>query len=327
VAVDVRVHRLQGLPRSSPRREAEGPTRDADPVHVGWTVGATEGTDPAATAEMTTVHLAGELGDGAVPVTIAAGQYETTVGDLDTNLGRAIAAVDRAAELGAALLVLPEYGLSGFSFDWCRAGAPGGGTSLPDARLTRLAAHAEDRSIAVIIGELERSERGLYSSSFTLARGEVVAAYRKIQTTAAEEDCGLVAGDRRSACVTLPAIPVPVASMVCFEHGFPELALALACDGAGLLAISSEIRDGFQYLRDLRTRARAQDNGVYVVAANAVGRGNCGESLIVDPRGEVLARASSTGTDVVTAELDPELIAEQRRREPVLARRRPELYA
>jgi 5-aminopentanamidase len=260
------------------------------------------------------------------PATIAAGQYETVVGDLDGNLERAMASVDRAAELGARLLVLPEYGLSGFSFDWCREGAPGGGTTLPDARLERLAVHAAGRSVSVIVGELERSELGLHSSSFTLARGQVVASYRKIQTTATEEASGIVAGDRRSACVELPDVPVPVATMVCFEHGFPELALALARDGAGLIAISSEIRDGFQYLRDLRTRARAQDNGVYVVAANAVGRGNCGESMIVDPRGEVLVRASGTSEDVVTATLDPELIAEQRRREPVLARRRPDLY-
>jgi predicted amidohydrolase len=267
------------------------------------------------------------LGDGSVPVTIAAGQYETTVGDLDANLDRAMAAVDRAAELGASLLVLPEYGLSGFSFEWCRAGAPGGATTLPDDRVDRLAAHAAQRDLTVILGELERSEQGLHSSSITLAGGEVVAVYRKVQTTAAEEDCGLVAGDRRSTCLTLPGLPVPVATMVCFEHGFPELALALARDGAGLLAISSEIRDGFQYLRDLRTRARAQDNGAYVVAANTVGRGNCGESMIVDPRGEVIARASSTDADVVTAVLDPDLIAEQRRREPVLARRRPDLYA
>jgi predicted amidohydrolase len=262
-----------------------------------------------------------------MPVTIAAGQYETTVGDLDANLARALETVDRAAELGATLLVLPEYGLSGFRFDWCRAGAPGGGTTLPDPRVERLAAHAADRGLSVILGELERSEQGLHSSSFALADGEVVAVYRKVQTTAKEEGCGLVAGDRRSACLRLPGLPVPVASMICFEHGFPELALALALDGAGVLAISSEIRDGFQYLRDLRTRARAQDNGAYVVAANAVGRGNCGESMIVDPRGEVLARASGTHADVVTAVLDPELIAEQRRREPVLVRRRPDLYA
>jgi predicted amidohydrolase len=262
-----------------------------------------------------------------VPVTIAAGQYETTVGDLDVNLERAVAAVDRAAELGATLLVLPEYGLSGFSFDWCRAGAPGGATTLPNARVDHLAAHAAERELAVIVGELERGEHGLHSSSITLAGGEVVAVYRKVQTTAKEEDCGLVAGDRRSACLTLPGLPVPVATMICFEHGFPELALALARDGAGVLAISSEIRDGYQYLRDLRTRARAQDNGTYVIAANAVGRGNCGESMIVDPRGEVLARASSTHADVVTAVLDPDLIADQRRREPVLTRRRPDLYA
>jgi 5-aminopentanamidase len=260
------------------------------------------------------------------PATIAAGQYETVVGDLDGNLERAMACVDRAAELGARLVVLPEYGLSGFTFDWCTEGAPGGATTLPDRRLDQLAEHAAERSISVVIGELERSGIGLHSSSFTLARGEVVAAYRKVHTTPREEAAGIVAGDRRSDCLDLPGLPVPVASMICFEHGFPELALALARDGAGLLAISSEIADGFQYLRDLRTRARAQDNSLYVVAANAVGRGNCGESMIVDPRGEVLVRASRREADVVTARLDPELIAEQRRREPVLALRRPELY-
>lgn len=258
---------------------------------------------------------------------IAAAQYETAVGGLDVNLERAVAAIDRAAEAGARLVVLPEYGLSGFSLDWCRAGAPGGGTTLPDTRLDRLARHAQQRSLSVVIGELERSEHGLHSSSFTLAEGRVIAAYRKIQTTVAEEEAGIVAGERRSTCTSLPGVPVPVAAMVCFEHGFPELALALARDGAGLLVISSAIRDGFQYLRDLRTRARAQDNGAYVIAANTVGGGYCGESLIVDPRGEVLARASAEHADVVVAELDPGLIAQQRQREPVIARRRPEFYA
>lgn len=260
-------------------------------------------------------------------VRIAAGQYETVVGDPSANLARAVEMVRRAADEGARLLVLPEYGLSGCDLDWFRRGAPGGGTTLPDGRIDELAGVADEHDVSVVLGELERSPQGLHSSSFMLSRGGVVSSYRKAHTTEAEEAAGLVPGDRRSETVELPGVPVPVASLICFEHGFPELALALALDGAGLLAMSSEIRSGFQYLRNLRSRARAQDNGVYVVAANAVGRGNCGESLVIDPRGEVLVRGSATEADVVVADLDPQLIATQRRREPVLQRRRPELYA
>ena len=149
--------------------------------------------------------------------------------------------------------------------------------------------------------------------------------HRKPHLPDGEWLAGIKAGDAPATPVSLQGIPVPVAPMICFEHGFPEIALDLALAGAGVIAISSAIQVGTQYLRNLRSRARAQDNGCYVVAANAVGEGYCGESMIVDPRGDVIVRASSTDPDLIVAELDPQLIAEQRRMEPVLQLRRPEL--
>ena len=97
----------------------------------------------------------------------------------------------------------------------------------------------------------------------------------------------------------------PSAPIVCFEHGFPELALDLALAGADLLAISSAIRRGTEHFRELRSRARAQDNACYVVAANAVGGPYCGASMIIDPLGAVLGYAGvlrRRGVDVAVVD-------------------------
>jgi predicted amidohydrolase len=186
---------------------------------------------------------------------------------------------------------------------------------------------AAELDLTVVFNDLERAGDRLYSSSFVVAGGSLVGRHRKTIVTTGEDAAGVSRGDRASTPLRTPHVPVAVGPMVCFEHGFPEIAMHLALAGAGLLAISSAISSGTEYLRNLRTRARAQDNGCYAVAANAIGDGYCGESMIVDPRGDVLVRASADRPEVIVATLDPALIEEERRKEPVLALRRPELHA
>jgi omega-amidase len=65
---------------------------------------------------------------------------------------------------------------------------------------------------------------------------------------------------------------------------------------------------------------------MFVVACNLSGSEFCGRSLITDPRGEVLAEAGS-GEEVLMADLDLDSIEEERKREPALRMRRPELYS
>jgi len=256
---------------------------------------------------------------------VAAAQFAAPVGELDQNLRNALEAVEAAAELGARLVVLPEYSISGYDADWVRSGAPGGGSEATGDVVAAMAELSARRSLTVVLNDLERSGAHLYSASFVIAHGDVACRHRKTILTEAETLAGLTPGDSAASPVEVTALPVPVAPLICFEHGFPEIAMDLALAGAGVIAISSAIRTGTEYLRNLRTRARAQDNGCYVVAANAVGGSYCGESMIVDPRGDVVARASSTDPEVVVAEVDVAVIDEQRRREPVLRLRRPEL--
>jgi predicted amidohydrolase len=258
---------------------------------------------------------------------VAAAQFAPIPRRTSRNLAVATELIREAAARGARLVVLPEYCLSGYDADWFKAGAPGGGSTIPGPSIDALARVGAEAGVAVVVGDLERAEGRLFSTSVILAAGRLVSTHRKITITSSEEAVGIVAGDAPAQPVALPGVCLPVAPLICFEHGFPEIALDLALAGAGILAISSMIRVGYEYLRNLRTRARAQDNGMYVVAANAAGEGYCGESMIVDPRGDVLVRASTSTAEVITATVSAALVAHQRRVEPVLARRRPELRA
>lgn len=256
---------------------------------------------------------------------VAAAQFESPVGEVERNLKSALDAVETAADMGARVVVLPEYCVSGYEGEWIRAGAPGGGIDVQGGVVKALAEAASRRTLTIVFNDLERSEGRLHSTSFVLSRGELAGCHRKVVLTDGEKGAGICAGDSAATPVVTPDLPVPLAPLICFEHGFPEIAMDLALAGTGVIAISSAIQTGTEYLRNLRTRARAQDNGCYVVAANAVGGGYCGESMIVDPRGDVVARAAATLPEVIVAELHMTMIEEQRQREPVLRLRRPEL--
>jgi predicted amidohydrolase len=69
-------------------------------------------------------------------------------------------------------------------------------------------------------------------------------------------------------------------------------------------------------------RARAMENVSYVVYVNTVGQydglGFFGGSFIVDPLGEVIAKAKYYEEDVVVAEIDPNLVDNFRSIRPIL---------
>ena len=79
-------------------------------------------------------------------------------------------------------------------------------------------------------------------------------------------------------------------------------------------------------------RARAIENGCYIIAAAQVGRHNntervsFGNSLIVSPWGEVLARMDGVSEGYVCATLDPAVVQQSRADMPTKHHRRPDLY-
>jgi predicted amidohydrolase len=94
---------------------------------------------------------------------------------------------------------------------------------------------------------------------------------------------------------------------ICYEIRFPEVMRTLALEGAELIALPTNWPVQASILADHFTRVRAAENFVYLLVSN---RGDAehgidflGDSQVVDPMGEVLAKAESE-QDLLVVDVD-----------------------
>ena len=127
--------------------------------------------------------------------------------------------------------------------------------------------------------------------------------------------------------------PVVVGLSVCYDIRFPEVYRLMALAGATVVAVPAAFTSTTGPAHwELLLRARAVEDQVFVIAAGQVGAlpegmPRChGHSMIVDPWGTVLAERDEPGPGLVVADLDLAVLADVRRRVPVLANRRPDAY-
>lgn len=129
---------------------------------------------------------------------------------------------------------------------------------------------------------------------------------------------------------TLTVVPTPMASIglsVCYDIRFPELYRKLVEQGAECVLIPSAFTaiTGKAHFEVLM-RARAIENAVYTIAAcqggkHDSGRETFGQSMVVNPWGEVVARLAQ-GEGVLLAAIDREAVHRVRREMPVHQQRR-----
>lgn len=257
---------------------------------------------------------------------VAALQLGSRPGELAANREHLARAVRELGD-GMDLVVAPELASTGYDLELIRRRGPELAEPLDGPTVELTAELAAETGATIVVGMLERSGDELYDTAAVVGPDGPVTAYRKTHLYPPETEA-LVPGDR---LVTVPlafdarGVRAELGVMICFEHAFPEIATALALQGATVVAIPSAVPFGYEHLLVLRTRARAQDNQVFVVAANLATEVFCGGSMIVGPRGEVLASAG-TGMATIRACIDLGAVLEERRREPALRLRRPELY-
>jgi predicted amidohydrolase len=257
---------------------------------------------------------------------VAVVQSAAVLGDVGANLETALSHIESLSGR-AELVVFPELFTTGYSLthldhDELAEVVPTG-ESLQ--RLTRAAA---TNRVAVCCGVLERDGDALFDTVVVFdSQGRLAGRYRKTHLHPSER-ATFKQGDELVVLAIGHGIRLGVA--ICFEHAFPEIFAELALGGANVIAIPSAVPEGFGYLMELRTRARAQDNQVFVAAANLAGDDGdtrwCGRSAIVDPRGELLAFAGTNEDAQLIATLDLAMVEAERHQEPVFHHRRPELY-
>jgi len=260
--------------------------------------------------------------------------------DKDDNVEAAYRYVEQAARAGAQLVTLPE------NFH-VRAGENGNQIKLDAAepipgpmsqRFSELARTHEIFLLAGSYGERTDTSDRIYNTSLLFdPQGRLIAKYRKIHLfdvtvgdhVVARESSRVLPG---SETVTADTAFGRVGLSICYDVRFPELYRSLAVSGAVACFVPANFtlytgKDHWEVL----LRARAVENGVYVIAPAQIGKipnghESYGRSMIVDPRGTVVACAPDR-PGVTIAEIDLDAVSEVRARIPSLEHRVPDAYS
>jgi predicted amidohydrolase len=121
-----------------------------------------------------------------------------------------------------------------------------------------------------------------------------------------------------------------VGVVICFDRHFPESIRSCVLSGAQLIVIPTANTKGEPLtLFEWELRVAAVQNGVFIAMCNRVGLEGqmdfCGQSIVVDPNGEVLAKADDQ-EQMLCVELDFEKVIQAQAERPYLGLRRPEMY-
>jgi predicted amidohydrolase len=115
--------------------------------------------------------------------------------------------------------------------------------------------------------------------------------------------------------------------MICYDLRFPELSRLLTLMGAEVLVAPSGWVQGDLKVEHWQTmvRARALENGCYVIAPDQVANIYIGHSMVVDPFGRIVVDlGESQGLEIV--DLDLAMVGEVREKLPLLKNRRSDIY-
>ncbi|AFL53553.1 putative amidohydrolase [Sinorhizobium fredii] len=159
--------------------------------------------------------------------------------------------------------------------------------------------------------------------------GEKICDYDKIHMFDVDLDNG--ESWRESAVyrpgATARMVDLPFAKLgfaICYDVRFPELFRQQAVAGAEIMSVPAAFtRQTGEAHWEVLLRARAIENGLFVVAAAQAGqhedgRETFGHSMIIDPWGRVLAQAGPAGEAVLVAEIDVAAVNGARARIPNL---------
>ncbi len=245
--------------------------------------------------------------------------------------------IEEAGKQGVQILGLQEvfngpYFCPSQDPKWCDIAE-----EVPGPTVEKLSGYAKKYQMALVIPVYERAMAGVYYNTAAVvdADGTYLGKYRKNhipQTNGFWEKFFFKPGN-----LGYPVFQTRYAKVgvyICYDRHFPEGARLLGLNGAEIVFNPSATVAGLsQHLWKLEQPAHAVANGYFVAASNRVGTEGpwnigrfYGTSYFVDPRGKFLEVASEDKDELITTEMDLDLIEEVRRTWQFYRDRRPETY-
>lgn len=245
------------------------------------------------------------------------------------NLQMAAHFIEEAAKEGAQLIVLPEnFAIMGLKdADKIKVKEIFGKGEIQ----TFLSQQAERHHVWLVGGTIpiaSANEKKVRASSLVFnALGQTVARYDKIHlfdvtisaTEAYKESDTVESGDE------IVVVPTPFGELglaVCYDLRFPELFRSLFNKGAEIFILPSAftVKTGEAHWEPL-TRSRAIENFCYLIGAaqggiHSSGRKTYGNSLLIEPWGQIVAQKVGIESGVIYTEIDLKKLYEIRKSIP-----------
>jgi beta-ureidopropionase len=214
---------------------------------------------------------------------------------------------------------------------------------IPGPTIDRMGELAQETEAVLICPIFERTPEGKYFNSAAVVgpEGRVIGKYRKasipfMDRARSSEPRGNEKFYFEPGDLGFPTFETPfgrIGILICYDRHFPEAARVLGLNGAEIVFVPTVTSMMTRYLWEIELRAHAVTNVYYVCGVNKVGtdiggssRVHFGSSVIINPRGEILAQAGDRNEEVVVADVDLSVLPELREMWGYYRDRRPDLY-
>ncbi len=254
---------------------------------------------------------------------------------------RMLALLDQAVEESAELLVYPELALTPYfpkriRDDYEQFFEP----EMPSKVVEPLFRRAREARVAFHLGYAERDGDRRYNTAILVDEdGTIFEKYRKTHLPGVTKPDGYAKvyepyyfnyGDM--GFKVFDAKKAKVGISICQDRRYSESYRCLGLQGAEII-VNGYNTPAYPLAlthHELVVRAGAYENSLFVVAAAKAGVEDgvefIGGSCIVNPLGEIVAKASTTGDELVAARIDLDQMIPARKRWNFFGRRHPEHY-
>ena len=263
------------------------------------------------------------------------------------NIKNSINKITLAAKKKAKIICLPELFLSPYFCQTENHSKFKLAEKIPGKKTILYCELAKKLSVILIIPLFEKKTYGFYHNTSIIIneKGKIISKYRKMHIP---DDPGyyekfyFTPGDLGFKSTKTKY--AKIGSLICWDQWFPEAARLTVLKGAEILFYPTAIgwhpkekkRFGKSQLDAWITmqRSHAIANGVFVAAVNRTGLekiGNkkiqfWGNSLIIDPSGNIVARAKSEKEEILICDINLSKIENVRNHWPFLRDRRIDYY-
>lgn len=224
----------------------------------------------------------------------------TPRGSIEQNTKIIVDRLGECARRGVRVAVFQECATTGYDKAVIRATS---GSQIEEAEKT-IAAACRDLNIYAVVGTPYDISGERYNVAIALGPGgNRIERYAKIQ---------LVSGDDWAAPGSEMSVfridGIPCSIIICHDERYPELVRLPVLAGARLVFYVSSESSVTEERKIVPYRAqicaRADENDVYIVQANAPAMISHGQSRIIGPDGNIICEAGMFRDEILTADLD-----------------------